>query len=198
MRNACRGTFETECLACAGQHAVSLTSAGCSNDDIRGECSTGHLMRVNVSVSAGKDPNKPIYLVDLHTYDDAHFYSPDQSSAAPKTIQSCVEYSPSAKDLWWFAGTGLASYTNGAIRLDQLVLQMQATPDMGPLGDSATLTLAGWTSKYGGGGSTSNISQCDMGCHAANSGRVDYSMKAGQTIAFQNIWSIEFHGFCEG
>jgi hypothetical protein len=191
LQAACRGTFETGCLDCAQQHANSLRTAGCTNDDIHAECSTGHLMQMNVSISAKGYPydNHPRFIAGVQSINAGQNYMWGSTDSAPTIYTQCIDYSPSPADVVWYAGTSLDTYADGSLQWDQIVLQLKGTPDMGPLGNTSKFKLSGW--------SNNNISAClpPKGC--LDQKWQDYTVDPGESITFHDVWRIDYHGLCK-
>ena len=195
LRDACRGTSTSGCMACATQHANSLIAAGCTNDDIRAECNTGHLVRMNVSIST---TYHPMFIIGLHTFNGNTGYDFDSYTSAPTMVQDrCVEYSPSPNDIYWYLGTSVGTGTTYGLPpkfgVTQEALQLKGTPDIGPLGNTSKFELWGLSGDDNGG-----VLPClpNGGCLATTEGQ-NYTLEAGESITFQNGWQIDFHGFCK-
>jgi hypothetical protein len=176
-------------MACATQHANSLQAAGCTNDDVRAECNTGHLVRMNVSISTTVGSNNPMFISNFHTADDNTVYYMD--SSAPTIVQGCVEYSPSPNDIYWYLGTSIRTWS-GPPKLGvwQTALQLTGTPDMGPLGNSSKFELWGFSGD-------AMLPCLSNGCLGTTGGE-EYTLEAGESITFQSVWRIDFHGMCSG
>ena len=136
-----------------------------------------------------------MFIIGFCTRGDNTEYELDSFTSAPTIVQDCVEYSPSPNDIHWYMGTNVNTWAGPPkLGVTQVALQLTGTPDIGPIGNSSKFELWGLSGDDNGG-----VLPClhNGGCLATTGGQ-NYTLEAGESITFQNVWQIDFHGMCSG